>query len=308
MNLGRMSLPPLDVIQTLFGHGTAKNELVVFKFRLPRIVLAMLVGMGMAASGTVLQGILRNDLADPGMIGISAGSGLAVLLFISTVGLSGLSSAIFLPLLAFGGGLLAALLIYMLAYRRGAAPSPTRLILTGVAINVGLGALSLFLTLKLNDDQFAFAQKWQAGYLWGDEWIYIAILAPWILILFGYVWSKSSVLNALGLGYTTATGVGVNVSKSFLFLAVAAVAVASGSVALGGSIFFIGLISPHLARKLVGSDHKLLLPAAGIIGGIILLSADTIVRTLVSGPDLPAGIFVTMLSVPYFLYLLMRSS
>jgi len=308
MNLGKMSLGPVEVIQTLFGNGTAKNELVVFKFRLPRIVLAMLVGMGMAASGTVLQGILRNDLADPGMLGISAGSGLAVLLFISTVGLSGLSSAMVLPLLAFGGGLLAAFLIYMLAYRKGAFPSPTRLILTGVAINVGLGAVTLFLTLKLNSDQFAFAQKWQAGYLWGDEWIYIAILAPWVLLLFGYVWYKSSLLNTMNLGYTTATGVGVDVRKSFLSLAVAAVALASGSVALGGSIFFIGLISPHLARKLVGSNHKLLLPTSGIIGAIILLSADTIVRALVSGPDLPAGIFVTMLSVPYFLYLLMRSS
>lgn len=308
MNLGKMSLGPVDVIQTLFGNGTAKNELVVFKFRLPRIVLAVLVGMGMAASGTVMQGILRNDLADPGMIGISAGSGLAVLLFISTVGLTDMSSAIFLPLLAFVGGLLAALLIYLLAYRKGAFPSPTRLILTGVAINVGLGAVTLFLTLKLNNDQFVFAQKWQAGYLWGDEWSYIAILAPWVLLLSGYVWYKSSLLNTIGLGYTTATGVGVNVRKSFVSLALAAVALASGSVALGGSIFFIGLISPHLARKLVGSDHKFLLPASGMIGGIILLSADTIVRALVSGPDMPAGIFVTMLSVPYFLYLLMRSS
>lgn len=237
MNLGKMSLGPVDVIQTLFGNGTAKNELVVFKFRLPRIVLAVLVGMGMAASGTVMQGILRNDLADPGMIGISAGSGLAVLLFISTVGLTSMSSAIFLPLLAFVGGLLAALLIYLLAYRKGAFPSPTRLILTGVAINVGLGAVTLFLTLKLNNDQFVFAQKWQAGYLWGDEWSYIAILAPWVLLLSGYVWYKSSLLNTIGLGYTTATGVGVNVRKSFVSLALAAVALASGSVALGGSIF-----------------------------------------------------------------------
>ncbi|OPA81002.1 sugar ABC transporter substrate-binding protein [Paenibacillus selenitireducens] len=308
MNLGRMSLGPLDVIRTLFGYGTDKNHLVVFDFRLPRIVLAMLVGMGMAASGTVLQGILRNDLADPGMLGISAGSGLAVMLFVSIFGLAGLSSAILLPLLAFGGGMVSALLIYVLSYRRGSAPSPTRLILTGVAINVGLGALTLFLTLKLDNDQFVFAQKWQAGYLWGDEWIYIAILAPWVLLLCAYVWYRSSVLNTLGLGFTVATGVGVNVSKSFLGLALAAVALASGSVALGGSIFFIGLISPHVARKLVGPNHKLLLPASGIIGGIILLAADTIVRTIQFGADQPAGIFVTMLSVPYFIYLLMKST
>lgn len=308
MNLGRMSIGPLDVIRTLFGYGTDKNHLVVFDFRLPRIVLAMLVGIGMAASGTVLQGILRNDLADPGMLGISAGAGLAVMIFISTVGLGGLSSAVLLPLLAFGGGLLSALLIYMISYRRGNTPSPTRLILTGVAINVGLGAMTLFLTLKLDNEKLVFAQKWQAGYLWGDEWVYIGILAPWVLLISGYVWFRSSILNTLGLGYTTATGVGVHVNKSFLTLALAAVALASGSVALGGSIFFIGLISPHVARKLVGPDHKLLLPASGLIGGIILLAADTIVRTIQFGADQPAGVFVTMLSVPYFLYLLMRSS
>lgn len=308
MNLGKMSLSPQNVILTLLGHGTDRFNLVVFEFRLPRIVLAMLVGMGMAASGTVLQGILRNDLADPGMLGISAGSGLAVLLYISTFGLTSISSAILLPLLAFAGGLLSALLIYMLSYRKGTVPSPTRLILNGVAINVGLGALSLFLTLKLDNDQFVFAQKWQAGYLWGDEWIYIAILAPWVLLLIGYVWYQSRVLNTLNLGFATAVGVGVHVNKAFLGLAIAAVALAAGSVALGGSIFFIGLISPHMARKLVGNNHKLLLPTAGIIGAMILLGADTIVRVLLTQSALPAGIFVTMLSVPYFMYLLMKAS
>jgi iron complex transport system permease protein len=308
MNLGKMALTPFEVFATLFGQGNAGNELVLFEFRLPRIALAVLVGFGMAASGTVLQGLLRNNLADPGILGISAGSGLVVLIVISVAGMGSLSSAVMLPLLAFIGGLFAALLIYLFSYSKGAFPSPTRLILTGVAINVGLGAASLFLTLKLDENQYAFAQKWQAGYLWGDKWIYISILAPWVLLLFGYIWYKSRTLNTIGMGYEVATGVGVSVNKAFVGLTLAAVAIASGSVALGGSIFFIGLISPHMARKLVGPDHRLLLPAAGLIGGIILLASDTIVRTASFVMGIPAGVIVTIVSVPYFLYLLMRAS
>jgi len=164
------------------------------------------------------------------------------------------------------------------------------------------------LTLKLDENQYAFAQKWQAGYLWGDKWVYIAILAPWVLLLFGYAWYKSRTLNTIGMGYEVATGVGVSVNKAFVSLTLTAVAIASGSVALGGSIFFIGLISPHIARKLVGSDHKVLLPAAGIIGGMILLASDTIVRTASFAMGIPAGVIVTIVSVPYFLYLLIKAS
>nr|WP_138754657.1 iron ABC transporter permease [Paenibacillus sinopodophylli] len=306
MNAGKMALQPAEVWSVLLGKGTDQQNLVVFDFRLPRILLATLVGMGMAAAGTVMQGLLRNDLADPGMLGINAGSGLMVLLFISVFGLAGLSSAFLLPLLAFIGGLLAAFLIYLLAYRKRSAPSPTRLVLTGAAINVGLSALTLFLTLKLDEDQYVFAQKWQAGYLWGDEWPYLALLAPWVLLLILFMGYKALVLNTLTLGNDIATGVGTHVKKEFLGLVIAAVAIASGSVALGGSIFFLGLISPHVARKLVGPDHKLLLPAAALIGGIIMLAADTIARTVSFGADIPAGIIVTILSVPYFLYLLMR--
>jgi iron complex transport system permease protein len=306
MNTGKMALHPREVFDVLLGHGTDQQNLVVLKFRLPRILLAVLVGIGMAVSGAVLQGLLRNDLADPGMLGINAGAGLMVLLYITVFGITGVSSAILLPSMSFAGGLLAALLIYLLAYRKFAAHSPTRLVLTGVAMNVGLGALTLFLTLKLGEEQYLFAQKWQSGYLWGDKWIYLAILAPWVLLLFLYIWRKSLLLNTLGLGHELAAGVGASVRKGFFTLVLAAVALASGSVALGGSIFFLGLICPHLARKLVGPDHKLMLPASALLGGIIMLTSDTLARTISFGGDTPAGIIVTMLSVPYFLYLLMR--
>lgn len=139
-----------------------------------------------------------------------------------------------------------------------------------------------------------------AGSLWGDDWKYISVLAPWTLLLVGYTVYKSRVLNTLNLGNETATGLGLAVKPEFLGLTLASVALSSGSVALGGNFFFVGLISPHLARKLVGPNHKLLLPASALTGMLVVLIADTITRTVSFGTDIPTGIIITMLSTPYF--------
>lgn len=307
MNLGQMNLTPQEVLNVILDKGTDKQNLIVFEFRLPRIVLSILVGIGMATSGCILQALFRNDLADPGILGISSGSGLFMLIYISIFATEGISSAIALPVLSFGGGLLAAILIYLLSYKRNSDISPTRLVLTGVAMNTGFGAASLFIILKLNRNQFEFAEKWLVGNLWGDDWKYIIILLPWIILFFIYVFYKARVLNILSLGNQLATGLGVPVKRDFIGLSIAAVALASGSVALGGSMFFVGLISPHIGRKLVGSNHKLLLPSCALIGALIMIIADTITRTVSFGADIPTGIIITILSTPYFIYLLAKA-
>lgn len=308
INSGKMNLSPMEVLQVIFGKGTDKQNLIVFEFRLPRIVLAMLVGIGMAASGCVMQSLLRNDMASPGTLGISSGSGLFVLLFVVMFASKGTSQAFILPLLAFIGGLTAAALIYILSYRRGKDISPTGLILTGVALSSGYGAVTTVLTLKLDQNQMDFMQRWSAGSLWGDDWKYLAILAPWTLVLLVYVIYKSRILNTLHLGNQTATGLGVAVKKEFIGLSIASVALSSGSVALGGSFFFVGMISPHLGRKLVGPNHKLFLPASCLVGAIVVLLSDTITRTISVGTDVPTGIVITVLSTPYFLYLLAKAN
>jgi ABC-type Fe3+-siderophore transport system permease subunit len=307
INSGKMNLSPGEVFQVFLGKGTDKQNLIIFEFRLPRIVLGLLVGIGMGVSGCIMQSLLKNDMASPGTLGISSGSGLFVLVFIAIFSTKGVSSAFVLPLLAFVGGITAAALIFLLAYRRGREISPTNLILTGVAAGSGYNALTLMLTLKLDRNQMEFAQRWSAGDLWGDDWKYIALLAPWTLLLFLYVFYKSRSLNTINLGNQTATGLGLAVKKEFIFLTLAAVALSSGSVALGGNFFFVGMISPHLARRLVGPNHKLLLPAAALTGSIIVILADTITRTISFGADIPTGIIITILSTPYFLYLLMKS-
>lgn len=307
MNLGKMNLSPIEVLDVVLGNGTSKQNLIVYEFRLPRIILSILVGIGMAVSGCVLQALLKNDLADPGILGISSGSGLFMLIFISIFYLKGISSFIALPLMSFIGGMAAALIIYILSYKKDSEISPTGVVLTGVAVNTGFGALSLFITLKLNRTQFEFAQKWLAGSLWGDDWGYILILFIWLTIFLTLIYYKYRTLNILNLGNQIATGVGVSVNKEFILLAVSAVALASGSVALGGSMFFIGLISPHIARKLVGPNHKALIPCCALIGALILILSDTITRTVSFGADIPTGVIITILSTPYFIYLLIRS-
>ncbi|MCG7409309.1 iron ABC transporter permease [Paenibacillus sp. ACRRX] len=308
MNVGRLNLSPLEVLQVIIGKGTEKQNLIVFELRLPRIALAVLVGMGMAISGCVMQSLLRNDLASPGTLGISSGSGLFVMLYITVFAGSGFLSPMFLPLLAFVGGITAAMLIFVLAYRKGKELSPTGLILTGVALGSGYGALTLMITLGLEQKQYDFALRWQIGNLWGDDWKYIMVLLPWVIIIGFYVVFKSNTLNTLNLGNQTATGLGVAVKREFIGLTIAAVALSSGSVALGGNFFFVGLIAPHLARRIVGPNHKFMIPTAALVGALIILAADTFTRTVSMGADIPTGVIITIFVTPYFLYLLSKSN
>ncbi|KAF6574712.1 iron ABC transporter permease [Paenibacillus sp. EKM212P] len=308
MNVGKMNLSPLEVFKVIIGEGTSKQNLIVFDFRLPRIVLSILVGIGMGISGCIMQSLLKNDMASPGTLGISSGSGLFVLMYITLFASEGLLSPILLPGLAFAGGLTAAFLIFMFAFRRGRDISPTGLILTGVAMGSGYSALSLMLTLRLDKQQYDFALRWQAGDLWGDDWSYIMVLLPWVLIIYFYVFYRSNTLNTLNLGNQTASGLGVAIKREFIGLTIAAVALASGSVALGGNFFFVGMVSPHLARKLVGPNHKLLLPTTALVGALVILIADTLTRTISFGADIPTGIIITILVTPYFLYLLSKAS
>lgn len=308
MNVGKMNLSPLEVFKVIIGEGTSKQNLIVFEFRLPRIVLSVLVGIGMGISGCIMQSLLKNDMASPGTLGISSGSGLFVLLYITLFASEGLLSPIILPGLAFAGGLTAAFLIFMFAFRRGRDISPTGLILTGVAMGSGYSALALLLTLRLDKQQYDFALRWQAGDLWGDDWSYIMVLIPWVLIISLYVFYRSNTLNTLNLGNQTASGLGVAIKREFIGLTIAAVALASGSVALGGNFFFVGMVSPHLARRLVGPNHKLLLPTTALVGSLVILIADTLTRTISFGADIPTGIIITILVTPYFLYLLSKAS
>lgn len=307
MNTGHIRLTPIDVIRTLFGYGTAKQELILFEFRLPRIVISIMIGMGFAVSGCILQGISRNGLADPGILGINAGAGLMVVLFISFYKVNEAAPIFLLPFLALTGAGATAALIYTLAYRRHEGIAPTRLILVGIAVAAGISAAMLVLTIALDPNDYQFVAVWMAGSIWGTSWKFVYALLPWLIALLPYVLFKARTLNVLTLGEQIATGVGAPVERERLGLLAAAVGLAASCVAVGGGIGFVGLVAPHLARMLVGPRHQYLIPASALAGALLLIVSDTVARTILQPSEIPTGIVVAVLGAPYFLYLLARS-
>jgi iron complex transport system permease protein len=307
MNIGFIRLSPVDLIQTLLGMGTKKQALILFDFRLPRIVISVLIGAGLAVSGCVMQGISRNALADPGILGINAGAGLTVMLFISFYPTTAAAPVFLLPVLALIGAGLTAALIYSLAYKRHEGLSSTRLLLTGIAVAAGISAATIVLTLRLSPEKYQFVAAWMAGSIWGTNWKFVLALLPWIVVLLPLVFYKARVINVLNLGEQMATGLGTPVEKERLVLLAAAVGLAGSCVAVSGGIGFVGLIAPHLARRLVGPKHQMLLPAAALAGSLLMITADTIGRWILQPSEVPTGIVVAVIGAPYFLYLLAKS-
>jgi len=306
INWVQLRLNPLDVLLTLVGFGTNQSEIVLFEFRLPRILLAIMVGMGLALSGAILQGLSRNDLSDPGILGINSGASLAIILYITFYPISAGASPYLMPVLAFIGAALTAVLIYVLSYKRGYGLSPTRLILTGIAVGMGLNAVAIVYTLRFSPEDFQFVAEWQAGNLWAGDWIYFIALLPWLVILLPWIMYKTHTMNLLQLDEVLATNIGVSIEKERLGLLTIAVGFAASSVAVGGSIGFVGLISPHVARRLVGSKHQVMIPVTALIGALLVLVSDTLARNIIPGTEIPAGIIVSTFGGPYFLYLLIK--
>ncbi|BBH23788.1 iron ABC transporter permease [Paenibacillus baekrokdamisoli] len=307
LNTGTIRLSPLTVFQTLFGYGNYDDTMVLFDYRLPRILVTMLAGMGLGVSGAILQGVTRNSLADPGILGLHAGASFGLIVFVSFFHtLEGMSS-ILIPLFTFAGGVAAALLIVLLAYDRHKGVLPIRLLLVGIAVAAGFSAITLFLSLRLDEDTYTFAARWLVGNVWGRDWVNVYALLPWIVIFVPYAYFQSKTLDSFSLGDEVATSLGTPVRRQRYLLLACAVALSSASVSMAGGIGFIGLAAPHLARRLVGPIHQHFLPVAGLIGLVILVVADTIGRSIFQPNSIPAGVVVAAVGAPYFLYLLVRT-
>lgn len=300
---GEYPIPPLDVLKTILGLETSNPDypFIINTLRLPRTLVAFLVGMGLAISGTILQGLSRNPLADPGIIGLNAGASLAAVSLIVLIPSAPLFA---LPWSAFGGALVIALLIYLLAWDKGS--SPIRLILIGVGLDAIARAVTTLIITFGEINVVSQALVWLAGSVYGRSWEHVVSLLPWLLVLVPLAFLLAQQLNVLNLGDDVAKGLGSAVEWQRGLLLLISVALAGVSVATAGTISFVGLIAPHLGRMLVGPTHEGLIPTSAIMGGMIVVVADLIGRTLFAPIELPCGVITAAVGAPYFLYLLIR--
>jgi iron complex transport system permease protein len=267
MGMGYSSLSYDRLLPTLVGQGTFKEDFILFSVRLPRIIITILAGMALALSGAILQGITRNDLADPGIIGINAGAGVAIAVFFLFVPVQAGTFVYLLPLVAFVGALITACLIYLFSYQRTEGLQPVRLVLVGIGFSMALSGLMIILISSAERSKVDFIVKWLAGNIWGADWPFIWAISPWLVVLIPFTLYKANRLNLLELSEPVAIGIGVSIEKERVILLVTAVALAASAVSVTGGIAFVGLMAPHIAKALVGPRNQLYIPLAILIGG-----------------------------------------
>lgn len=300
MKLGSLEVTYGELLKGVFNNFSDDNLSIIKELRFPRIIIAILVGGNLAVCGVLLQVVVKNPLADPGITGISAGASLvAVLVMVLFPSLTGIK-----PLLAFGGGLVSALLVFLIAYDKGF--SPLRIILAGVAINAILTSMSSILTM-FNSAGVSSVTNWLNGSLVTVTWSDVRLLSIYSVIGVSISLTLSLTCNLMNLGDKTAKSLGVDVDKQRLLISSVAVFLASISTGVAGIISFVGLIVPHISRFIIGSDHKYLIPFSWVMGSILLLIADTMGRTLIRPYDIPVGLVMSVIGGPFFIFLLRRS-
>lgn len=308
---GAIELPLSHVMYALWA-GVSGRELtdpalaVITVIRLPRVLMAAVVGAALALSGAAMQGLFRNPLADPGLIGVSSGAALGAILVIVVGGWLPLSMGpMALPVGASLGGLAATAVVYRLG-RDGGQTDVATLLLAGIAVNAIAGAGIGLLTYYANDTELRTLTFWLMGSLGGIGWPQFVMAAPFMLVCSAGLCMLGRPLNAFLMGEDVAHHLGYPVER-VKTIAVLLCAIAVGaSVSVAGVIGFVGLVVPHVLRLIMGADHRLLLPASALLGGAGLVAADTAARTLISPAELPIGILTTLLGGPFFLFLLLK--
>nr|WP_242219324.1 iron ABC transporter permease [Bacillus cereus group sp. BfR-BA-01380] len=308
---GTFDMTVMDIIRTIFRiNPVPEHDLVIFDFRLPRIVIAALVGFGLGVAGAAIQGVTRNGLADPGILGINAGAGAAIVVFMfffqGQIKSTNWFSIMLMPLFGLAGGLGSAILIYMFSWKGGRLDSQ-RLVLTGIAIGYGLSSFSVYLSLKMKATDFEMAAVWISGSIYNANWKYIIAMLPWLIILVPIIQRKAYLLDMFQLEETSIKSLGISVGKEKSILLLSGIGIVSACVSVSGSIGFVGLMAPHIAKRLVGIHHNQVIPICGVIGMLLVIVSDFIAKTVFAPIELPVGIVISIIGVPYFLYLLFKA-
>lgn len=297
--VGTVDLKLNEIISALVNNDNKMVTTIVYKMRLPRNILAALVGANLAVAGILLQSVMKNPLADPGITGVSTGASVAAIIILLLLP----QFTPILPLVAFIGGAFACILVFIMAYKNGIKPA--RIVLAGVAVNSILGGVISFLS-TMYSDRIQSAMLWLNGSLATKTWSHVEMLFAYSII--GLIISLFLIrsANILQLGDDAAKNLGLNVNLTRIVICSVAVFLAGISTAVVGIISFVGLIVPHIARMIMGSDHKYTIPFSIVLGGIVLLVADTLGRTIGGAIEIPVGVIMSIFGGPFFLYLLRK--
>jgi iron complex transport system permease protein len=298
-SLGTMEIHIPQIFHVLFNDDGSSERLVIWDIRLPRMIVASLVGINLALSGAILQGVMSNPLADPTIIGISAGAGLVGIVILILFP----EYQLLVPVAAFIGAMGAAILIYILAWKGGI--QPLRIILAGVAVAAFLGA-GISALMVFYSDRVHGALTFMSGSLSARSWPDVTTILPYSILGIGAALLMSERLNILILGDDTARGLGLNVELTRMGLTAVAALLAASAVSVVGLLGFVGLIIPHSARLILGNNYRFLFPGSAMLGAAIVMFSDTFARTAFSPTEIPVGIVMAVLGAPFFLYLLRR--
>lgn len=300
--LGSEFIDPITVLSTLFKHPESNLYFTIETLRLPRVLMAAMVGMALGSSGLLLQSIIRNPLASPDIIGITSGASAAAVLFLSFF--NTVLTISWLPVFAILGALLASVLIYSLAWRNGV--TPMRLILIGIGVSAAMSSLTTFIIATSPTSTSITAYIWLTGSVYGTDWGNVKALFPWLIISLPMTLLFTRSINSQELGESIAIGLGISVQKMRIYLLFLSVCLAAPAIAYAGAIGFVGLIAPHIARRIVARSFGFLLPITALIGASLVMLADLCGRMLFQPLDIPAGVFVSVIGAPFFIYLLYR--
>ncbi|NYF26353.1 iron chelate uptake ABC transporter family permease subunit [Sporosarcina sp. JAI121] len=307
MGSGDFFISPIHVLKVILGIGDSFDQTIIFEFRLPRIMMAILVGIGLATAGAILQSVSRNPLGSPDIIGITAGASFAVVLFLALF--SNESNALtvsqdWMPLFAFGGAMITAAIVFALSWKNGIAPF--RMLLIGIGISAFMHAGTTVLMLVGPIHQASQANIWITGSIYGSNWTEVRMIAIWITILFIITLAMTREMNVLELGDDLAKSAGSSVQRSRIIFLLLCTGLTGASVAFAGGIGFVGLIAPHIAKRIVGPTFGSMVGLSAVIGAIIVVVADWIARVAFAPIEVPAGVWTAVIGAPYFIYLLIK--
>ncbi|MBE7320038.1 iron ABC transporter permease [Staphylococcus epidermidis] len=305
---GEYKIPLSHFFKILIGQGQYDDQFVLTEFRLPRMFITILAGAALSLSGAIIQSITKNPIAEPGILGINAGGGFAIALFISIGEINPDNFVYVLPIVSVIGGLATAAIIFIFSMNKKDGITPTSMVLIGVGMQTALYGGSITLMSKFDKKQSDFIATWFAGNIWGDDWSFVITAFPWILIITAFILYKSNILNLINTHDYVAKGLGVRIEKERIILFFLATILSSIVVSVAGAIAFIGLIGPHIAKAIVGARHQLFLPISILFGSFLLVFADTLGKVILEPNGVPAGIVVSIIGAPYFIYLMYKSN